>query len=62
MRARWLDPDSDELKTVWFYCELYSLFIFQIRTRGLPDDVAGPVRVIDIEGIIIILSQVLYLL
>ncbi|XP_003389337.1 PREDICTED: alanyl-tRNA editing protein Aarsd1-like [Amphimedon queenslandica] len=37
MRARWLDPDSDELKT--------------IRTRGLPDDVAGPVRVIDIEGI-----------
>lgn len=26
------------------------LFIVQIRTRGLPDDVAGPIRVVDIEG------------
>lgn len=24
---------------------------FQVRSRGLPDDFAGPIRIVDIEGI-----------
>lgn len=25
--------------------------VFQVRSRGLPDDHAGPIRIIDIEGV-----------
>jgi misacylated tRNA(Ala) deacylase len=37
MLPRWLEMDSDELKT--------------IRCRGLPEGTRGPVRVVEIEGI-----------
>jgi misacylated tRNA(Ala) deacylase len=37
MTPRWLPHDSKELE--------------EIRTRGLPDDVVGPVRVVDIQGV-----------
>lgn len=27
------------------------LFVNQVRSRGLPEDHAGPIRIIDIEGV-----------
>lgn len=32
-------------------CYISCVFVYQVRSRGLPEDHAGPIRIIDIEGI-----------
>lgn len=32
-------------------CYMMCVYVNQVRSRGLPEDLAGPIRIIDIEGI-----------
>ena len=50
IRPKWFHADSTELEQVTTLHKVVLQYHYQMRTRGLPDDVAGLIRVVDIEG------------
>uniref|UniRef100_A0A671TY00 Alanyl-tRNA synthetase domain containing 1 n=1 Tax=Sparus aurata TaxID=8175 RepID=A0A671TY00_SPAAU len=45
------DPAVEKVFYVYNKCDMSCVCDHQVRSRGLPDDHAGPIRIVDIEGV-----------